>query len=96
MHLLRKFLHCIDNNEDFKPHVLDAMTIAQRAWDEVTPTTISNCFKHCKFVVGECDDTDHLEDHNALAGNETDVYDQLSQHERTDRRHHSHARVCSR
>jgi hypothetical protein len=56
------------------------MTIAQRAWNEVTPTTISNCFKHCKFVGGECDDTDHLEDHNALAGNETDVYDQLSQH----------------
>ena len=46
----------------------------------MTPNTISNCFKHCKFAVGECDDTDHLDDHNSLTGNETDVYDQLSQH----------------
>ena len=76
-YLLERFLHCIDNNQEFKPHVLDAMTIAWRAWGEVSPTTVKNCFKHCGFVADESE----VESHDGLLDyDDSDVYAQLSEH----------------
>ena len=48
-HLLRKFIDCINSQQDFKLHVLDALTTVKKAWDEVSVTTSANCFTHCGF-----------------------------------------------
>ena len=61
-HLLSKFLDCIEKQEDFKPHVLDAMLLATRAWGEITLATIQNCFHHCGLKIQLDEDTqDDLE-----------------------------------
>ena len=46
-HLLRNFIDCIDNHQEFKPHVLTSLTIVKKAWGEISVSTITNCFKHC-------------------------------------------------
>ena len=76
-YILQKFIHCIDNEEEFKPHVLDAMTLARRAWEEVSHTTIANCFKHCSFVSGSDEDepSDSMDDCD-----DSDLYVHLSEH----------------
>ena len=76
-YILQKFIHCIDNEEEFKPHVLDAMTLARRAWEEVSHTTIANCFKHCSFVSGSDEDepSDSMDDCD-----DSDLYMHLSEH----------------
>lgn len=49
-------------------NVLDAMTMASKAWNNVTTTTIKNCFQKCGFKVANVDSTDveHGEDEEEL------------------------------
>jgi hypothetical protein len=42
--------------------VADALFMARRAWDEVTPTTIQRCFRHCKFIPPDVMPRDEEED----------------------------------
>ena len=46
-HLLRNFIDSIDDHQEFKPHVLIALTIVKNTWGEVSVSTITICFKHC-------------------------------------------------
>ena len=52
--MLRKLIASIENHGNNKFHlkltVLDAITMAAAAWDEVKPKTIENCFRHAGFV----------------------------------------------
>ena len=62
-YLLHQFIDCIDSKQEFKPHVLDTLTIVRRAWDELSQTTIKNCFQHCGFgASSEIEDTPEFTD----------------------------------
>ena len=60
--LLQKLLLAMDNVDDIKISVLDAMQWLQYAWDQVTPTTIQNCFHHVGF---RADSSAPIEDDNS-------------------------------
>ena len=47
--LVRKLLLAVEAGENLKISVLDAMLWLKTAWNEVTPLTIQNCFRHCGF-----------------------------------------------
>ena len=52
-HLVNKFLTAIENREELKDiqiNVKEAIDMAFQAWQEVTLTTIANCFKKAGFV----------------------------------------------
>ena len=55
--VLKRLIASIETHDDNKAHlkltVLDAITMAATAWDEVTPTTIANCFRHAGFVLND-------------------------------------------
>ncbi|XP_053404457.1 tigger transposable element-derived protein 4-like [Mercenaria mercenaria] len=61
-------LSAIDNDHDFTLSVLDALRLLQQLWECVTPTTITNCYRHAGFMLqiideqGDDDDTDELDD----------------------------------
>ena len=40
----------VDNKTDLTISVLDALRLSSQAWGSVTSKTISNCFRHAKFV----------------------------------------------
>ena len=48
--LVKKLLVAMDSNAELKITVLDAMKWLKQSWDEVTESTIKNCFQHCGFV----------------------------------------------
>ena len=48
-HLVQKQLLAIEDGEEMKISVLDAMQWLKIAWEEVTSTTIRNCFHHAGF-----------------------------------------------
>ena len=51
--LVNRYLAAIENKGDLKKiniHVKAAINMASMAWKEVTPCTISNCFKKVGFV----------------------------------------------
>ena len=60
--LLQKLLVAMDNGDDVKISVLDAMQWLRYAWDQVTPTTIQNCFYHVGFYA---DSSAPIEDDNS-------------------------------
>ncbi|XP_053391040.1 tigger transposable element-derived protein 4-like [Mercenaria mercenaria] len=61
-------LSAIDNGHDFTLSVLYALRLLQQSWEFVTPTTITNCYRHAGFTLqiiddqGDDDDTDELDD----------------------------------
>ena len=54
----------IENNQPTKLSVLDAILLASKAWDNVTSSTIKNCFRHAGFQIDSenFDSDDSLED----------------------------------
>ena len=42
----------MDAKEELKITFLDAMQGLKVSWDNVTATTIQNCFRHCSFSLG--------------------------------------------
>ena len=48
--LLMKMIRELDAGRDFNPDLYLAMSLAAQAWDNVSPQTIYNCFRHCDFV----------------------------------------------
>jgi len=55
--VLRRLVQCADPS-DFNLNVLDALHYMQQAWQKVTPSTISNCFRHCGFTTPTSSTTD--------------------------------------
>ena len=49
-YLLREHIRMIDAGKSFCPTLLEALRILKRAWDDVKPETIRNCFKEAGFV----------------------------------------------
>ena len=68
--VLRKLIASIESHGDNKFHlkltVLDAITMAAAAWDEVKPKTIENCFRHAGFVTSADTTTEPIKDTDAL------------------------------
>ena len=58
----------MDNDQELKITVLDAMQWLKVAWDEMTPTPIQNCFHHCTLSIStpEVDMTTHIGTDNIL------------------------------
>jgi len=48
--LLRRRILAIDSNSDFSLNLLNAVYLLKQAWDDVTPTTLANCFRKSGFV----------------------------------------------
>ena len=67
---MRKLIASIESHGDNKFHlkltVLDAITMAAAAWDEVKPKTIENCFRHAGFVTSAESTTEPIKDTDAL------------------------------
>ena len=49
--VIGKHLRAIDNDEEAKINVLDALYFLQQAWNSVTQQTIANCYRHAGFKV---------------------------------------------
>lgn len=48
--LLRQRILAIDSGTEFSFNLLDSVYLLRQAWNNVTATTISNCFRHAKFT----------------------------------------------
>ena len=49
--VIGKHLRAIDNDEEARINVLDALYFLRQAWNSVTQTTIANCYRHAGFKV---------------------------------------------
>ena len=60
--LLAKLISSLDSGKEFSVNMLDALHFISAAWNEVTPTTLRNCFQKAGFDFSEdnceVDDTD--------------------------------------
>ena len=45
-HLALHYIDCVDNGQPLKVNMRDTVCMVKRAWDAVSPETISNCWKH--------------------------------------------------
>ena len=55
--VLMKQITCAEKKIEFNLTVLDALRLLQQAWFNVTPTTISSCFRHAGFQVSNITNT---------------------------------------
>ena len=62
--LLQQYILAIENKEDFKLNVLDAMIYTQIAWEKVVPCTVENCFRHAGFGASRITDNESSEESN--------------------------------
>jgi hypothetical protein len=51
--LLRERIKAIEEKKDVTVNLLNSLHLLRRAWMEVKPETIANCFRHAKFVISE-------------------------------------------
>lgn len=60
-HFLLRMIHAVDSGEQFSFTLLDSIKLIAQSWDEVTASTIRNCFRHSgmKKII---DDTSENED----------------------------------
>jgi hypothetical protein len=76
--LLKQRLQAMDLGKEFSFTLLDALHVVHNAWDQVSQTTIKNCFAKAKFVESdvrtEPDDAELLEIWKALPAAEK-IYD---------------------
>lgn len=49
-HILKKIVLSMELDSQFQINLLDALQYAQYTWQQVSPATIMNCFKHCGFT----------------------------------------------
>jgi len=49
--LLRRRIASIDQKVLFELNLLNSLNILNRAWNEVTSETLSNCFRKAEFVI---------------------------------------------
>jgi len=64
--LVFKIIDDLEKKIETKNTVLDAILVLSRAWDSVTPTTITNCYRHAKLsiipVTNKSDEDTHFKD----------------------------------
>ena len=48
-HVLRRRIAAIDAKTDFKFNLFDSLNLLKRAWNEVKPETLKNCFRKAGF-----------------------------------------------
>lgn len=53
--LIREKIAKLDDRQDFRPNLLQALYFLKAAWDVVKPETLRNCFKKAKFVRSEAE-----------------------------------------
>ena len=58
--VVEHILSAIENDRDPAVNLLQAMRMASMAWDAVTPTTISTCFKKCGFPSSSENENDEV------------------------------------
>jgi len=51
--LLRRRILAIDSKSDFSFTLLNAVCLLKQAWDDVTLTTLANCFRKAGFVFND-------------------------------------------
>ncbi|XP_053377341.1 tigger transposable element-derived protein 4-like [Mercenaria mercenaria] len=51
--IIKKQIRSMDNNTEFTVTVLDALRYLRRAWSQVKPETIANCYSHAGFRLSE-------------------------------------------
>lgn len=51
-HMIERMTLCTGNQKTSTITLLTAMHMLVRAWEQVTPSTIANCFHHCGFAAG--------------------------------------------
>ncbi|KAL1444449.1 hypothetical protein MTO96_029870 [Rhipicephalus appendiculatus] len=56
-HMLERMILCAGDRKDFGITLLTAMHMLVRAWEQVTATTIANCFHHSGFAAGSAQDS---------------------------------------
>lgn len=56
-HVLERMILCAGDRKDFGITLLTAMHMLVRAWEQVTATTIANCFRHSGFAAGSAQDS---------------------------------------
>lgn len=79
MKLLTQFIDAIDNEMQFRTTVLDAITLLKQAWNEVSSTTIANCFRHSGFVHSTSSEADQeVDDMESEAEEYEKVVDRLN------------------
>lgn len=47
--VLRRRIAAIDAETDFEFNLLNSLNLLKRAWDEVKPETLNNCFRKAGF-----------------------------------------------
>lgn len=60
-HVLSKVIECVEQKKDCVITILDAVIFLTKAWRNVTPQTIKNCFQHAGFIseveeISDCGD----------------------------------------
>lgn len=75
-HLLLRMINAIDTGEEFVLSLLDSIKLLAQSWEQVTPTTIKNCFRHSgiRMIVNDTfDDEDNLPLAQLIPGEDEDV-----------------------
>lgn len=52
-HVIRRRIAAIDSKTEFEFNLLDSINLLKRAWKEVKPETLKNCFRKAGFHVEE-------------------------------------------
>ncbi|XP_064488391.1 tigger transposable element-derived protein 4-like [Ornithodoros turicata] len=69
-HILERMILCPGS---YTVNLLSAMHMLARAWEQVTAATISNCFRHCGFVVADTEASDSAAAPEVTCENVSDV-----------------------
>ncbi|KAK8783700.1 hypothetical protein V5799_009931 [Amblyomma americanum] len=56
-HMIERKILCTGNQKTSTITLLTAMHMLVRAWEQVTPSTIANCFHHCGFAAGSMEES---------------------------------------
>jgi hypothetical protein len=59
--IVRRLLKAMEQKQDTRISVLDALQLISKSWAAVTPAAIAHCFNHCGFI-SEDDNEDHFDD----------------------------------
>lgn len=60
--MILQLLDCLEERKEFNPSVLDAIRLIDRGWDNVSSTTIKNCFKKSGIATIATEEVYEVED----------------------------------
>lgn len=65
-HLILQMIQDLDQNKETQITILDAICMLERSWNEVSPLTIKNCFRHAGFLPQNGEVTDVVREEESL------------------------------